>query len=78
MQQRPLRVPATAPARLVVLASGTGSLLASLLPRGPKVPGVVAQPLNEPAREFPIYAAWRKSPQRNPLIDALLGLAPRP
>lgn len=31
MQQRPLRVPATAPARLVVLASGTGSLLASLL-----------------------------------------------
>ncbi len=31
VQQRPLRVPATAPARLVVLASGTGSLLASLL-----------------------------------------------
>ncbi len=31
MQQRPLRVPATAPARLVVLASGTGSLLSSLL-----------------------------------------------
>lgn len=34
MQQQPLRplgVPATAPARLVVLASGTGSLLASLL-----------------------------------------------
>ncbi|MCF6388288.1 phosphoribosylglycinamide formyltransferase [Mycobacterium sp. MBM] len=31
MQQRPLRIPACAPARLVVLASGTGSLLASLL-----------------------------------------------
>lgn len=31
MQQRPLRVPASAPARLVVLASGTGSLLSSLL-----------------------------------------------
>lgn len=31
MQQLPLRIPATAPARLVVLASGTGSLLASLL-----------------------------------------------
>ncbi|MGB5150352.1 MAG: phosphoribosylglycinamide formyltransferase [Mycobacterium sp.] len=31
MQQQPLRVPATTPARLVVLASGTGSLLASLL-----------------------------------------------
>ena len=31
MQQQPLRVPPSAPARLVVLASGTGSLLASLL-----------------------------------------------
>ncbi|WP_299566453.1 phosphoribosylglycinamide formyltransferase [uncultured Mycolicibacterium sp.] len=29
--QQPLRVPPTAPARVVVLASGTGSLLASLL-----------------------------------------------
>jgi phosphoribosylglycinamide formyltransferase-1 len=29
--QQPLRVPSTAPARLVVLASGTGSLLSSLL-----------------------------------------------
>ena len=29
--QQPLRVPPTAPARLVVLASGTGSLLAALL-----------------------------------------------
>ncbi len=29
--QQPLRVPPTAPARLIVLASGTGSLLASLL-----------------------------------------------
>jgi LysR family transcriptional regulator, benzoate and cis,cis-muconate-responsive activator of ben and cat genes len=61
------------------VAAGLGySLLASLLPRGPKVPGVVAQPLTEPAREFPIYAAWRKGKQRNPLIDALLGLAPKP
>jgi phosphoribosylglycinamide formyltransferase 1 len=31
--QQPLRVPPTAPARLVVLASGTGSLLATLLQR---------------------------------------------
>ena len=29
--QQPFRVPPSAPARLVVLASGTGSLLASLL-----------------------------------------------
>jgi phosphoribosylglycinamide formyltransferase 1 len=31
VQQQPLRVPPSAPARLVVLASGTGSLLESLL-----------------------------------------------
>jgi phosphoribosylglycinamide formyltransferase-1 len=31
VQQQPLRVPPSAPARLVVLASGTGSLLASVL-----------------------------------------------
>jgi DNA-binding transcriptional LysR family regulator len=61
------------------VAAGLGySLLASLLPKGPRVPGVVAQPLTQPAREFPIYAAWRKGKQRNPLIDALLGLAPKP
>ncbi|QRN96920.1 LysR family transcriptional regulator [Archangium violaceum] len=61
------------------VAAGLGySLLASLLPRGPRVPGVVAWPLTEPAREFPIYAAWRKGKQRDPLIDALLELAPKP
>jgi len=61
------------------VAAGLGySLLASLQPRGPHMPGVVALPLTEPAREFPIYAAWRKGKQRNPLIDALLELAPKP
>jgi DNA-binding transcriptional LysR family regulator len=61
------------------VAAGLGySLLASLLPKGPRVPGVVAQPITQPAREFPIYAAWRKSAHADPLLAALLSLAPQP
>lgn len=61
------------------VAAGLGySLLASLLPKGPRVPGVVALPLTQPVREFPIYAAWRKSAHANPLVTALLALAPQP
>ncbi len=61
------------------VAAGIGySLLASLLPKGPEVSGVVARPLTEPAREFPLYVAWRRSQQPNPLIEALLELAPQP
>ena len=60
------------------VAAGLGySLLASLLPRGPEVSGVVARPLTEPAREFPLYVAWRRAQQPNPLIQALLALAPQ-
>lgn len=61
------------------VAAGLGySLLASVLPRGPKEPGVIAQPLTRPAREFPIYAAWRRGTQPHPLVEALLALAPQP
>jgi DNA-binding transcriptional LysR family regulator len=61
------------------VAAGLGySLLASLQPKGPRVPGVVAQPLTQAAREFPIYAAWRKSAHADPLLAALLSLAPQP
>jgi DNA-binding transcriptional LysR family regulator len=61
------------------VAAGLGySLLASLLPKGPRVPGVVAQPVTQPAREFPIYAAWRKSAHAHPLLAVLLSLAPEP
>src|SRR5512140_33247 len=60
------------------VAAGLGySLLASLLPKGPRVPGVIAQPVTEPAREFPIYAAWRKSAHADPLLAVLLSLAPQ-
>ncbi|WP_224243436.1 LysR family transcriptional regulator [Hyalangium gracile] len=61
------------------VAAGLGySLLASLLPKGPRVPGVVAQPLTQPTRQFPIYAAWRKSAHADPLLGVLLSLAPQP
>jgi DNA-binding transcriptional LysR family regulator len=61
------------------VAAGLGySLLASLQPKGPRVPGVVAQPVTSPAREFPIYAAWRKSAHAHPLRAVLLSLAPEP
>jgi DNA-binding transcriptional LysR family regulator len=61
------------------VAAGLGySLLASLLPKGPRVPGVIAQPITQPAREFAIYAAWRKSAHANPLLTVLLSLAPQP
>jgi DNA-binding transcriptional LysR family regulator len=61
------------------VAAGLGySLLASLEPKGPQVPGLTALPLTEPAREFPLYVAWRRSSQRNPLLEALLALAPKP
>jgi DNA-binding transcriptional LysR family regulator len=59
------------------VAAGLGySLLASVEPRGPRVAGVTALPLSEPARQFPLYVAWRRAPQPNPLIAALLALAP--
>ena len=59
------------------VAAGLGySLLASMLPRGPQEPDVVARPLAEPSREFPLYVAWRRTRQPNPLIQALLALAP--
>jgi DNA-binding transcriptional LysR family regulator len=61
------------------VAAGLGySLLASLQPKGPRVPGVISQPITQPAREFPIYAAWRKSAHTDPLLTALLALAPEP
>jgi DNA-binding transcriptional LysR family regulator len=78
---KPRRIHAADSAETILgfVAAGLGySLLASLLPKGPRVPGVVAQPITQPAREFPIYAAWRKSRHGDPLLAALLALAPNP
>lgn len=60
------------------VAAGLGySLLASLLPGGPREAGVVARPLPG-AGTGTIHAAWRKSAARSPLLQAALALAPKP
>ena len=57
--QPPLRVPASAPARLIVLASGTGSLLESLLEAavGDFPARVVAVGTDRPCRALDVAAA---------------------
>lgn len=61
------------------VAAGVGySLVPWLQPTGPKVTGVVSEKLMKPARSFPVYAAWRKTSARNPLILAALEEAPSP
>lgn len=60
------------------VAAGLGySLLASLLPKGPREAGVVARPLPG-AGSGAIHAVWRESSARSPLIQAALALAPKP
>ncbi len=60
------------------VAAGLGySLLASLLPGGPREAGVVSRPLPG-AGTGAVHAAWRKTAARSPLIQAALALAPRP
>ncbi|MCE9668948.1 LysR family transcriptional regulator [Myxococcus stipitatus] len=60
------------------VAAGLGySLLASLLPQGPREAGVVARPLPG-APTGAVHAAWRKTAARSPLIQAALALAPKP
>jgi DNA-binding transcriptional LysR family regulator len=59
------------------VAAGLGySLLASLLPGGPREPGVVARAFPG-APSFPVHAVWRKSTARSPLLQAALALAPQ-
>ncbi|MBF5044551.1 LysR family transcriptional regulator [Aggregicoccus sp. 17bor-14] len=59
------------------VAAGLGySLLASLLPKGPQLPGVVARPLEGAAPRYPVHAAWRRGAAPHPLVEALLALAP--
>ena len=59
------------------VAAGLGySLVPSLLPQGPKVPGVFAQKLDLPGSRFAVYAAWRKRGPPNPFVQAALALAP--
>lgn len=61
------------------VAAGLGfSLVPSLSPAGPRMPGVVAQKLERPLARFPIYAIWRRRSHLHPLIAAALECAPNP
>ncbi len=62
---------------LAFIAAGLGySLVPALQDGGPRVAGVTVQPLTRPVVHFPIYACWRKSASKHPLVRAALELAP--
>ena len=61
------------------VAAGLGfSLVPSLSESGARIAGVAVHPLAVPEARFPIYAAWRKRGRDNPLLKAVLELAPAP
>jgi DNA-binding transcriptional LysR family regulator len=61
------------------VAAGLGFSLVPMLTKAPpRIAGVVAQRLERPKADFPIYALWRKGAGPNPLIDAALEVAPLP
>jgi DNA-binding transcriptional LysR family regulator len=63
---------------LGIVASGLGfSLVPSVLPEGPRLPGLVARSVGGKRNWWPIYAAWRESAADNPLLRAALALAPK-
>jgi len=64
---------------LGMVGAGVGfSILPSLLPDGPKTPGIFAHSMKAKDASFSIVAAWRKDAPPNPLLDAALQLAPQP
>jgi DNA-binding transcriptional LysR family regulator len=73
---RPTHAADSAEAILGFVAAGIGfSLVPSLLPRGPRVPGVRVLPLPPERSCFPIYAMFRRHAD-HPLVEAALKLAP--
>jgi DNA-binding transcriptional LysR family regulator len=64
---------------LAFVAAGLGySLLASVQPHGPRMAGVISQPLQRPTTRFALYAAWLKRSRPHPLVQAALQRAPHP
>jgi DNA-binding transcriptional LysR family regulator len=61
---------------LSLVAAGLGFSLVPALPAGPAHPGVASWPLADPAAEFPILAAWRRSSADHPLVSAFIAAAP--
>lgn len=63
---------------LSFVSAGLGySIVPTPSASGPRQRNVVAQRLTHPGASFPIYAAWRNSEVKNPLIEAALQWAPK-
>jgi DNA-binding transcriptional LysR family regulator len=74
---KPTHAADSAEAILAFVAAGIGiSLVPSLLPSGPRVPGVKVIPVRGKRAAFVVHAAWRRSPIRHALVEAALALAP--
>jgi DNA-binding transcriptional LysR family regulator len=75
---RPTHAADSADAILGFVAAGIGfSLVPSLLPKGPRVPGVKVIALPGARARFPMFAAHRRGARAHPLIEAALALAPK-
>jgi DNA-binding transcriptional LysR family regulator len=62
---------------LAFVAAGLGySLIPWPSPRGPRVPNVAVLPIRTPSPRFPVLAAWRTREVPDPVLDAVLRLAP--
>ena len=64
---------------LAFVEAGLGvSALATVDPRGPQRPDVVALRLAGKRFDFPLHAVWRKRAPANPALEAAIATAPRP
>jgi DNA-binding transcriptional LysR family regulator len=62
---------------LAFVAAGLGySLIPWPSPRGPRLRGVTAVALRGPGTRFPVLASWRARHEPDPVLDAVLRLAP--
>ena len=78
--REPQRV-TVAPTVASILSFVAAGLGYSLVPwpdqKGPQFPGVAVRRLGTSQRQFPIVAAWRTRTESDPVLDAVLRLAPR-
>ncbi len=64
---------------VALVGAGLGfSLIPVLVGSRQTWPGVALRPLTEPRARFPVLAVWRRTSRNNPVLRAVLELAPRP
>jgi len=76
----PARVISVSSADVILgfVEAGLGfSLVPSLAEHGPRGRGLAVRPLEKPKVVFPVWAVWRKDTPENPVLDAVLEMAPR-